>query len=115
MIASLSSITFDCPDPQALASFYQVLVGGVIDASGDGWVTLTVSGSPALGFQLAPDHRPPRWPEPDHPQQLHLDLQVTDLDETQALALGAGAQLLADRGGWRVFADPAGHPFCLCR
>ncbi|MBX6388615.1 MAG: hypothetical protein IRZ08_06380 [Frankia sp.] len=67
-------------------------------------------------FQRAPDHVPPRWPDSAHPQQLHLDIQVEDLDEGQRQVLALGATLLSDTedpDGFRVFADPAGHPFCL--
>ncbi|AEW92778.1 MULTISPECIES: VOC family protein [Streptomycetaceae] len=111
------------PDPAALARFYQALLGGEInrpdrwtlDAD---WMTLHPPGGPVLAFQRAADHRPPRWPDPDHPQQLHLDLGVPDLDAAERDALAAGARLL-DPGppgrGWRVYADPAGHPFCLVR
>lgn len=59
------------------------------------------------------DSRPPRWPDPDHPQQQHLDLAVPDLDASTELALGMGGTLLRDADGSRVIADPVGHPFCL--
>lgn len=77
---------------------------------------LDAGGGARLAFQLAPDHRPPQWPDPAHPQQLHLDLEVDDLDvgERAVLALGAvktGVQPEPD--AFRVFLDPAGHPFCL--
>jgi hypothetical protein len=45
---------------------------------------------------------------------------VGDIDtaEEQVLALGANKhafQPTADTGEpWRVYLDPAGHPFCLC-
>jgi hypothetical protein len=60
------------------------------------------------------DYNPPRWPDPAHPQQAHLDLLVDDLDTGEARALDLGARRL-DAGGerYRVFTDPAGHPFCL--
>lgn len=74
-----------------------------------------------MAFQRAPGHQPPQWPRADtNSQQLHLDLTVTDMAdaEAQALALGAMPLDLDDdngRRGFRVYADPAGHPFCLCR
>ncbi|MGH3382796.1 MAG: VOC family protein, partial [Actinoallomurus sp.] len=41
---------------------------------------------------------------------------VPDLDRAQEQVLDLGATLLlADSRGWRIFADPAGHPFCLLR
>jgi hypothetical protein len=71
-----------------------------------------------LAFQRVADHRPPRWPDPARPQQFHLDLGVEDLDRAHEHVLKLGATPL-DAGdperSWRVFADPAGHPFCLVR
>ena len=68
-----------------------------------------------LAFQLAPDHQPPRWPDPAFPQQFHLDLMVDDIDEAEPRALAIGAtKLPSEEDGFRVYADPAGHPFCLC-
>jgi hypothetical protein len=62
------------------------------------------------------DYRAPRWPDSTYPQQFHLDLDVPDLDQAQEQVLGFGATLLhVDTRGWRIFADPAGHPFCLLR
>jgi hypothetical protein len=55
----------------------------------------------------------PRWPDPAYPQQLHLDVSVADLDLAEADVLACGATKLRDSGGFRVYADPAGHPFCL--
>ncbi len=67
-------------------------------------------------FQQIEGYNPPRWPDPAHPQQAHLDLLVEDLDTGEARALELGARRL-DAGGerFRVFTDPAGHPFCLVR
>ena len=67
-------------------------------------------------FQQISEYNPPRWPDPAYPQQAHLDLLVEDLDTGEARALELGASRL-DGGGerFRVFADPAGHPFCLIR
>jgi hypothetical protein len=68
-----------------------------------------------LCFQRVADFRPPRWPDPRYPQQSHLDLGVPDLEAAHEAALAAGASLLDPARGWRVYADPAGHPFCLVR
>lgn len=118
MIGKLQAVALDCPEPMALAEFYRQLLGGKVVPESDGWVTLSdVPGGTVLAFQRAENHQPPRWPDPDYPQQLHLDLRVDDLDEAQQQVLALGATLLEgsvnDRG-WRVFADPVGHPFCLC-
>ncbi len=117
-IATFSLAALDCADPRSLARFYQAITGGEIKeaTASDDWVRLQVPGSSDLGFQRDPDHRPPRWP--DGPaQQAHLDFDVTDLDEGEraVVALGAvKADTQPSPDEWRVFVDPAGHPFCLC-
>jgi hypothetical protein len=65
-------------------------------------------------IQQVSGYNAPRWPDPARPQQAHLDITVDDLDAGEQRALGLGATRL-DGGGemFRVFADPAGHPFCL--
>lgn len=119
-VATMALVAFDCPDPASLAGFYAGLLGGEVRGGTDAdWVDLYLPDGAWLGFQRAPGHRPPDWPSAgDNSQQLHLDLRVADMAEAQqrALDLGATALDLDDRGGerdFRVFADPAGHPFCL--
>ena len=117
-VAKLGVVVLDCPDPSALAGFYAEVLGGTAKADEDGtWVDVEVPGGQTLAFQAAPGYVPPKWPSPDHSQQFHLDLTVEDLDasEERVLALGARPLDAADRSRtWRVYADPAGHPFCLC-
>ena len=113
-LASLGTVVLDCPDPAALAAFYAGLIGGEPTPDGDDWVALKGT---QLAFQAAPGHVPPQWPSPAASQQMHLDLTVEDLDVAEAKALDLGAKPLdaEDRSRtWRVYADPAGHPFCLC-
>ncbi|MHC3470555.1 VOC family protein [Streptomyces sp. 7R007] len=115
-LAKLGAVVLDCPDPRALAGFYAEVLGGTVEVDGD-WADLTTSDGRALAFQAAPGFVPPAWPAPDHSQQFHLDLTVEDLDaaEKGVLALGAKPLDADDRSRtWRVYADPAGHPFCLC-
>ncbi|MER6128988.1 VOC family protein [Streptomyces sp. NPDC001795] len=115
-LAKLGVVVLDCPDPRALAGFYAEVLGGTVEGDGE-WVDLKVPGGQSLAFQTAPGHVPPKWPAPDDSQQFHLDLVVQDLDtaEKDVLALGAQPLDAADRSRtWRVYADPAGHPFCLC-
>jgi hypothetical protein len=47
--------------------------------------------------------------------QLHLDLEVDDLDQAVAHAIEAGAELpeFQPQERVRVMLDPDGHPFCL--
>ncbi|MFF6992724.1 VOC family protein [Streptomyces sp. NPDC010273] len=117
-IAQLGAVVLDCPDPRALAAFYAGILGGTPAEDDEGaWFDLELPGGRTLAFQKAPGHVPPKWPAPDGSQQFHLDLTVTDLDaaEKGVLALGARPLDTDDRARtWRVYADPAGHPFCLC-
>ncbi|GAB3971453.1 VOC family protein [Plantactinospora veratri] len=121
MIGQLRSVVIDCPDPRALAGFYSELLGLPVDDRGadddDGWVVLggEPGQHPRLAFQKAVNLREPRWPDPHRPQQFHLDVTVDDIETAEAKALALGATRLPGSGqGWRVYADPAGHPFCLC-
>jgi predicted enzyme related to lactoylglutathione lyase len=117
-VPTLGVVALDCPDPLALAGFYRaVLEWAEPEAAEDGhWVTLAnPAGGAGLAFQRVPDYRPPAWPSAENPQQLHLDLNVTDLEAAHERVLGLGAKLLDDAPKtFRVYADPAGHPFCLC-
>jgi catechol 2,3-dioxygenase-like lactoylglutathione lyase family enzyme len=114
-VGRLSVVALDCRDPHALATFYGAITGLEIDGGDDTWVQLRATGGVALAFQLAPDHEPPVWPRGDRPQQAHLDFDVDDLDssEQQVLALGARKADVQPGSTFRVFLDPAGHPFCL--
>ncbi|WP_310728240.1 VOC family protein [Streptomyces sp. N2A] len=115
----LSAITLDCPDPLALAAFYQQATGlEPHPESHADFAGLRKEDGLLLGFQRVDDHRAPSWPDPAVPQQLHLCFEVGDLDEAEArlLELGGGKPVYqphADR--WRVLTDPAGHPFCIVR
>lgn len=117
-IARLAAVALDCPDPDALAAFYAALLGTEVDpdeSEGD-WVQLRpVGGAVPLAFQKVDDHRPPQWPGAEHPQQVHLDLAVPDLDAGEAAVVAHGARKHEFQPGetFRVFLDPAGHPFCL--
>ncbi|MFI1279726.1 VOC family protein [Streptomyces sp. NPDC020858] len=124
MIAELQCVVLDCPEPQLLAGFYRSLLGGNVNQQDrrwsvdEDWATLHTPSGQVLAFQRAVDHLPPRWPDPTRPQQFHLDLGVPDLDRAQEEVLASGGTLLdegAAERGWRVYADPAGHPFCLVR
>jgi catechol 2,3-dioxygenase-like lactoylglutathione lyase family enzyme len=116
-IARLSSLVLDTPDPAALAAFYSALTGlPITDRDEDWWELAAPPGGPGLAFQLAADHVPPTWPGGERPQQLHLDFDVDDLDTAERQVLELGARKAEHQPGtsFRVFLDPAGHPFCLC-
>lgn len=110
----LAGTTVDAPDALALARFYADLTGGV--ARGDEHWAGVVGPNGFIAFQQADDYRPPQWPGQDVPIQMHLDFLVDDLETTGARALAAGATLLDHQPNsdhCLVYADPAGHPFCL--
>ena len=65
MIGRLARVVLDCPDPQALAAFYSELLGLPITRAD--WVDISDGKTIYLSFQHAPDHQPPRWPDPGLP------------------------------------------------
>lgn len=114
MLGRLHHLVVDCPDPDLLAQFYATLLGQRITyRSPDFVVVAPAPDTSGLAFQRAPDHEPPDWPDPHRPQQMHLDVMVEDLDAGEVAVLALGARRLA--AGDHVYADPAGHPFCLIR
>lgn len=114
-IATDPGIVIDCPDPRELASFYGAILGAELEGSGD-WVDLR-SEHGSISFQQVTDYRAPEWPGQDGPQQMHLDLMVEDLDAAEVAVLELGARKHEHQPGesFRVYLDPAGQPFCLCR
>lgn len=115
---TLSGLVLATPDPQALASFYERLLGYERTEDSTEWVvTAPPGGGPGLSFQREEYHSPPTWPAgpTDQQMQMHLDIAVADLDEAGAHAEQAGASLAAyqPQDHVRVWIDPAGHPFCL--
>jgi predicted enzyme related to lactoylglutathione lyase len=111
-------VVLDAADLDAVSSFWASLLGGTIERDDD-WHTIHVRGEPRLGVQLAPDHVPPNWPS-GAPQQIHLDLFVDDIVASHGEVVKLGAKVLqtaedtSAKDGFQVYADPAGHPFCLC-
>ena len=117
-IATFSVVALDCPDPLGLARFYSDLTGWAVADDADAeWAQLDGPAGPTIAFQGVADHRPPQWPDSEHPQQLHLDFDVADLDAGEAAVLAIGATKAEHQPGetFRVFLDPAGHPFCLVK
>lgn len=116
MIGRLETVVFDARDPLALARFYAEVIGATIVTEEDDWVTIADDSGRRVSFQTSPEHRPPRFPDPAGSQQLHMDIRVDDVDKAERAVLGLGATRVpeADEDGtFRVFRDPAGHPFCL--
>jgi predicted enzyme related to lactoylglutathione lyase len=111
-------VVFDAPDLNAESSFWAAILDGTVSADDD-WHTIVVDGEPQLAVQLAPDHVAPQWPD-GSPQQIHFDLYVDDVQAAHDTVMSLGAKLLQPADdmrsaeGFQVYADPAGHPFCLC-
>jgi predicted enzyme related to lactoylglutathione lyase len=114
-IARFPITVLDCPDPESLAKFYGSLLEWRVEQKADWWSIHAEHGD-SLAFQRVPDFTPPQWPGQDAPQQMHLDVVVDDLDIAEAAVLELGATKHEHQPGttFRVFLDPAGHPFCLC-
>ena len=110
-------VVFDAADLESESTFWAGVLDArvfrdesfhsVVDADGEWYV----------GVQLAPDHVPPEWPH-GAPQQVHLDLHVEDQRAAHESVIALGARLLQAGDldateGHQVYADPAGHPFCI--
>ncbi|WP_046469704.1 VOC family protein [Allosalinactinospora lopnorensis] len=124
----LQTVVLEARDPRALARFYAELLGLTITRADGDWVDIGDAATTRLSFQHSPGHRPPSWPDRASSMQIHLDIEVDDIDRAEAAALALGATRLPwdsaeevaqglrseAEGGFRVYTDPAGHPFCLC-
>lgn len=126
----LDLIVLDCPDALVLGRFYADLLGWSVEDGADrDWTTLVPPGGgvtperpdgrPTLAFQRIDDWVEPTWPGGAHPQQFHLDFAVTDIDAAEPAAVALGARVHdhqpSETGSFRVYLDPAGHPFCFVR
>jgi catechol 2,3-dioxygenase-like lactoylglutathione lyase family enzyme len=111
----LQLAAFDAPDIEKLAAFYTELTGWQIVRKVSDWITVRAGDGQEVGFQLAPDHVAPRWPDQQHPQQFHLDLQIDGYQAAAERAVALGATRLAEGPSWITLADPAGHTFDLCQ
>lgn len=127
-VPTIRQVVLDTTDVRGLAEFYRGLFGLAYRPGDDppapgepdpaDWLVLRNPGGVALAFQQVP---PSTWPDDGVPQQLHLDTTVPDvaaLDRQHERAVALGARLLLDRSDdpdepLRVYADPAGHPFCI--
>jgi len=132
-VPAVAQVVLDCTDARRLAEFYRQLLGlyyrpgdeppaaGQPDRRGEDWLVLRNPGGVQLAFQQVTELPPATWPDGPRPQQLHLDLTVpseAELDAQHERAKALGARLLYDRRDdpdepLRVYADPAGHPFCI--
>lgn len=114
----LARVVIDCDDPDLLATFWSAVLdlpNRVEETERRIVITGQIPGLPMLAAQWVEDYRPPQWPDPLHPAQMHLDIGFDDRAAKERVALSYGATRLPPQGGsCPVYADPAGHPFCLC-
>jgi hypothetical protein len=130
----ITQVVLDCTDARALAEFYRELLGltyrpgdappadGSPEVEEKDWLCLRDrDGRPVLAFQQVDRLARPTWPDDAVPQQLHLDMTVDSTDKLRVQherVLALGGTMLLDRFDdpeepLRVYADPAGHPFCI--
>ncbi|WP_250446209.1 VOC family protein [Actinotalea sp. C106] len=129
---TLRQVVLDCRSARELAEFYREVLGltyrpgdeppppGEPDPAGEDWLVLRNPGV-SIAFQQVADLPEATWPEGPYPQMLHLDTTVGSAEELAAQhrrLLDLGARLLLDRSAdpdeaLYVYADPAGHPFCV--
>ena len=114
-IARMPLIIIDCPDPGALARFYGAMLEWKVDVYGNRASACAEDGR-CIAFHQVSGYTPPTWPTQERPKQMHFDVIVDDLDAAETAVVELGATKHPDQLGtsYRVFLDPAGHPFCLC-
>ncbi|MFE9499707.1 VOC family protein [Streptomyces collinus] len=111
-----AAVTFDCADTAEMARFYGELLGMSALFTSDDFTLIGKDGATPLGFNRLPDYRPPTWPDPAQEKQAHIELGVDDLDTAEKHLSELGAikpEFQPQPERWRVFLDPAGHPFCV--
>ena len=117
-IAKQPVVVLDAPDAGELAEFYGKLLDWSVTVDEDGtWAEVVSNSWPPICIQQVEDYHAPSWPGQAHAQQMHLDVMVDDLDVAEEAVLEIGAGKAPEQPGetFRVFLDPAGHPFCLCK
>lgn len=117
-VGELSGVALECRNPPVLAEFYSELTGWRVVYNDPDWYSVGQSAEASfhLSFQRSTAHQPPMWPDPASSMQFHLHFRVDDLDAAERTVLTLGATKFDHQpapDGSRVFADPAGHPFCL--
>ena len=118
-LMKLTATVLDSPDPRALATFYHRLLDGwTLNDAEDEWVTLRMpDGRPGLSFQYEAKYARPTWPAGpgDQQMQMHLDIEVDDLETAvaRAVELGATVEEYQPQKDVRVMRDPDGHVFDL--
>lgn len=116
---SRTVIVFDARNLEEESAFWVALLGGVVLKEETWHSLIDASGQWKMGFQLNPNHVKPEWPIGDQQQQIHLDLHTDQPQEIHREIISLGGELLQGvesfegEQGFQVYADPAGHPFCV--
>ena len=111
-------MVLDCPEPWALARFWAGLLGGTPVQWYPGWVTLE---PPPHGQRLS--FQASSTPLAERTSRVHFDILVDDLAAAHdrvlprapcwSTSMSRPARARLEPVPWRVYRDPAGHPFCL--
>ena len=118
MALTIHSITFDCADSRALATFWAELLGWHVFYDDDPEVVVAPSfPNPGTGLLFIP------VPEGKTAKnRVHLDLAPDEgtRDEAVERAVAAGATVIGDHRkddgtGWVTLADPEGNELCIER
>lgn len=116
----LRSVTvFDASDLDAESAFWAAVFNGYVIKDSEWHSVIDEFGEWRLGIQLNPTHSRPEWPNGVQQQQIHLDFHVENLQAAHQFVIERGATLLQESEeldsaeGFQVYADPAGHPFCI--
>ena len=110
-IGSLHAIVVDTANPEALARFWQALIGGDVDAEDPDWVSLDGDDD---GFYVVFQ---PLRDGAGGTGRIHLDVEVDDLPSAVDDAEQLGARKIGDvvedddGGSFQVMADPGGNEF----
>lgn len=115
-VGKLWAVTLDCTEPQPLADFWAGALGGTPNNFSDDFIGVEMPTGPWIGVYRVDGYEPPTWPDGDGHKQVHLDVSVEDLDAGERRVLDLGATKATHQpqpDKWRVFLDPAGHPFCI--
>jgi hypothetical protein len=120
-IAHLAYTALDCDNPVELAHFYSKITGYKVEPFDEGETAETCEWLDeeeftAIAFQKIENYQKPTWPTGGLPQQAHMDFHAKDLDiaEKALLEIGAvKAEFQPKPHRFRIYLDPAGHPFCM--
>lgn len=119
MKISRAVVVFDAANLEVESAFWAAILNGKVLKDEKWHSVIDEYGQWRIGVQLNPSHKKPVWPSGVQQQQIHLDLHVENPYESHEEIMNLGATLLQSakdlsaKEGFQVYADPAGHPFCI--